>query len=342
MTSTDRVQVAVVAPPQTREDCFEPADWARLERCCLVAYVQSAKWDEAEAAEVMAGAHVVLTGWGSGALTEAVLAPAPELKLWVHSAGSMATMATPAVFDRGVLMSTANDVLARGVAEFALGMTLMALKQVVALNRDLHAGVPWREARGKHNARELCDLRVGIAGFGRVGRHLARLLESFNGLDVVVSDPFVDESVLKGHGVTRVSLEELCATSTVVHNCVPWTERTVGLFTRELFRSMPDGAVYLNTGRGATVDEAALIEELQTGRISACLDVTYPEPPAEGSPFYSLPNCILTPHIAGAVANGRRLLGRFAVDEVLRFIDGRPLVGQLSRRDVEGMTGGKG
>lgn len=221
-------------------------------------------------------------------------------------------------------------------------MTVIALKQVVPLNRQLASGVPWSEARSSAPARELCGLRVGIVGFRRVGRHLARLLQSFSGLDLVVSDPGVDEVTVACYGGRLLDLAELCRTSDVIHNCVPWTPKTVRLFTARLFQYMKDDAIFINTGRGATVDEAGQIAELQKGRLYACLDVTHPEPPVQDSPFYSLANCLLTPHIAGAVGNGRLQLGRFAVDEILRFISGQPLVGQVTRREVEGLTGGTG
>jgi phosphoglycerate dehydrogenase-like enzyme len=340
--TTSNPVVAVLVPRGTREICFRPGDWARLEARGAVRYQQQDRWSETEAAELMRDAEIVLTGWGTGTLTEAVLAPAPGLELWVHAAGSMAGMATGAVWARALQMTTANDVLARGVAEFALAMTIVALKQVVPLNRRLTDPSGWARECGMFPVRELCDLRVGIAGFGRVGRHLAGLLRSFRGLDVVVSDPFVEQAVLEQFGATRVDLPELCATATVIHNCVPWTVKTAGLFTAKLFQSMPDGAVFINTGRGATVDQAALLAELAKGRLYACLDVTHPEPPAAGSPFYALPNCLLTPHIAGAAGNGRLQLGRFAVDEIQRYLDGKPLEGKVSRREIEGMTGGPG
>ena len=334
--------VAVLVPPSTRSVCFGPRDWERLEARCAIRYRQKEEWDLGEITEVMRDADILLSGWGTKALTEEVLSPAPNLRLWVHSAGSMAPMATDAVWKRDLLLSTANDVLARGVAEYALALTIIALKQVIPLNRALRNGVPWREARASRLVQELCTMRVGIVGFGRVGRHLARLLSAFRDLDIVVSDPFALDALFDEYGVRWMDLSELCATSEVIHNCVPSTPKTRGLFNADRLRSMKDHAIFINTGRGATVDEAALIEELQAGRIYACLDVTDPEPPEPGSLFYTLPNCLLTPHIAGAAGNGRRLLGQFAVDEILRYLSGQPLEGQVSRREVEGMTGGPG
>ncbi len=325
-----------------RSICFTSNDWERLEAQCTVRYRQQEKWNLSDITEVMQEADVLLSGWGTKELSEKILSPAPNLKLWVHAAGSMASMATDAVWKRELLLSTANDVLARGVAEFALAITIIALKQVVPMNRALQEGAPWWKARDSHPVRELCTMRVGIAGFGRVGRHLARLLHVFRDLDIVVSDPFAPDALFEEYDVRRMDLTELCATSEVIHNCVPATSKTRGLFSADLLRSMKDDALFINTGRGATVDEAALIEQLKTGRIHACLDVADPEPPEPGSPFYTLPNCLLTPHIAGAMGNGRLLLGQFSVDEILRYIDGQPLEGQVSRQEVEGMTGGVG
>ena len=88
---------------------------------------------------------------------------------------------------------------------------------------------------------------------------------------------------------------------------------------------MQDGAALINTARGALVDEAALIAELQTGRIHAVIDVTDPELPAPGSPFYTLPNVFLTPHVAGAVGTERLRLGHMAIAEVERFVAGMPM-----------------
>ena len=97
-------------------------------------------------------------------------------------------------------------------------------------------------------------MRVGIVGFGRVGRHLARLLHGFRDLDIVVSDPFAPDALFGEYSVRPMDLVELCATSDVIHNCVPSTPKTRGLFTAELLHSMKDHAVFINTGRGATVD----------------------------------------------------------------------------------------
>ena len=88
---------------------------------------------------------------------------------------------------------------------------------------------------------------------------------------------------------------------------------------------LPEGAVFINTARGAVVHEQEMIEELTKGRIVACLDVTDPEPPSADSPLRNLPNVILTPHIAGAAAQNRKRIGAFIADEIEAFVHNRPL-----------------
>jgi phosphoglycerate dehydrogenase-like enzyme len=101
---------------------------------------------------------------------------------------------------------------------------------------------------------------------------------------------------------------------------------------------MKDGATLINTARGALVDEAALIDRLETGAINAIIDVTHPEVPDTSSPLYDLPNVFLTPHIAGAIGFERTRLGEMAIDEITRFIEGRPLLFEIHKGELERMA----
>ncbi len=111
---------------------------------------------------------------------------------------------------------------------------------------------------------------------------------------------------------------------------------TTGMISRERLARMPDGAVLVNVARGSLVDEAALIEELQAGRLWAGLDVTEPEPPSADSPLRLLPNVLLTPHSAGRRRRGTETWGRFAVEELRRFFAGEPLQGEFTAESLEG------
>jgi phosphoglycerate dehydrogenase-like enzyme len=109
-------------------------------------------------------------------------------------------------------------------------------------------------------------------------------------------------------------------------------KETEGLITGAHFLSMKPGAAFINTARGAVVREAEMAEAArQRPDLQFVLDVTYPEPPASGSPLYSLPNVVLTPHIAGSMGRECRRMGRFMVDEVRRYLAGEPLQGEVTR-----------
>lgn len=342
MTSmSSQTRIAVLMGADTTTACFAEADWERLRgRAQLALCTDPTTRPIEDVRAAMAGARIVLTGWGACALDEPALEPAPELALWMHAAGSMAPMATDAVWRRRLTLSTANGILAEGVAEFAVGLTVMALKQTLPLSAAM------RQERSRPKARllpvrELYDLRIGIVGYGQVGRCLHRLLGSFVDLTVLVSDPKVDGATLEAAGARPASLDEICGTCDVIHNCVPWLPSTERMFGARQFGLMKDDAIFINTGRGATVDEGAMAAALRARPIQAYLDVMHPEPPAPESPLYDLPNCFLTPHIAGFAGNGRRRLGKFAVEEILRFLDGQPLQGCVTREIVENMTGAR-
>jgi phosphoglycerate dehydrogenase-like enzyme len=100
-------------------------------------------------------------------------------------------------------------------------------------------------------------------------------------------------------------------------------------------RLMQDGAAFINTARGALVEEEALLAELQTGRIHAVIDVTDPEVPPASSPFFSLPNVFLTPHVAGAIGTERARLGLMAVEEIERFVRGEPMLYEIEPELLE-------
>ncbi len=133
-------------------------------------------------------------------------------------------------------------------------------------------------------------------------------------------------------GVELVSLDEACARADVVSLHTPWLKETEKMITGAHFRAMKQGATFLNTARGAVVDEPAMVEVLtERPDLFAVLDVTHPEPPAPDSPLYTLPNVILTPHIAGSMHNECRRMGQYAVDECRRYLAGEPLRWQVTR-----------
>ncbi|RKN43921.1 hydroxyacid dehydrogenase [Streptomyces hoynatensis] len=281
------------------------------------------EYDSDRAREALAGTEILLAGWGAPPLTPAHRAP--RLRAVVYAGGVAATcLSDPAAFAaRGLAAANAREANALPVAEYTLAMILLANKQSFLAER-LH-----RERRGPlDRERELTDAgnyrrTVGIVGASSVGRALIRLLRPFD-LDVLLYAPEVTEESAAALGVRAASLERLMRESDVVTLHQPLTPQTAGQIDAGLLALLRDGATLINTARGGVLDHEALLHELRTGRISAVLDVTDPEPLPPGSEFWDLPNVRLTPHIAGSMGRELHRLGAQVAAEVARFVAGEP------------------
>jgi len=176
-----------------------------------------------------------------------------------------------------------------------------------------------------HSAAGCYHTTVGLISAGAIARQLMELLTTFD-MRVIVYDPFLTEGEAKHLGVERVPLDQVFRDADVISLHTPHLVETEGLITGELLDTMKQGATFINTARGAVVREQELI---QTARKRPDLhfvrDVTHPEPPAADSPLYTLPNIVLTPHIAGSVGAECRRMGRYMVEELSRFIANEPL-----------------
>lgn len=317
--------VAFVMPGAMTKDCFRTEDLDRLADHAELRIDYPERVDDACAARLVEGADVMVTCWGTCPLTDAILSKAPALRLLSHSAGSIRGLigGVADFWARGIRVTTTSAAIAVGVAETCLGLMICGVRRVFDHAADSRQG-HWRTPETSAVTRELNFLTVGVLAASRVGRHFIGLCQSLE-MTVLVYDPYITADQARELGATKVELDELLRTSDVVNCCVPNLPSTQKMINATGLQSMKDDAVLINTSRGPVIDEAALIAELQKGRLFACLDVTDPEPPAPDNPLRTLPNCILTPHIAGAVTNGKLRQGRMAADEIIRFLTGEPL-----------------
>jgi Phosphoglycerate dehydrogenase and related dehydrogenases len=256
---------------------------------------------------VLEQTQVVFSTWGMPTLTTEQIARFPRLEAVFYAAGSVQGFAAP-FLERGVAVYSAWQANAVPVAEFTLAQILLACKGYFANVRDCatpegRRGKPFR-GPGVYGE------TVALLGAGAIGRRVIGLLRPFR-LRVVVFDPFLTDERARELGVTRVSLDEAFAQGLVVSNHLANKPETRRLLGAEQFARLRPGATFINTGRGATVDEAALVDVLRRRPdLTALLDVTDPEPPLLDSPLYGIPNLHLTSHIAGSIG-----------DEVLRMAD---------------------
>ncbi|WP_158289633.1 hydroxyacid dehydrogenase [Paenibacillus flagellatus] len=324
------MKIAMLQGKETREKVFRPEHLARLREFGDVTLnEESGNPTEERARSLMAGADVAITSWGCGPLTEKVLENAPNLKLVLHAAGTVKPIVTDALWRRGIRVSNATEALGKGVAETALGFTIVSLKDMWRLSRGTREG-GWGPVSG---VREVYGLTIGVVGGGRAGSHYVKLMRQFD-VRILLYDPFVDENRAREMGAEKAELEELLRASDVVSIHVPSLPETYRMFDEARLAMMKDDCVLINTARGSVIDEAALAAELGKGRLFACLDVTDPEPPPPDHPFRRLPNVILTPHIAGAVNNGLARIAHAVIQDLTAFIEGRPLNGEVREEQM--------
>lgn len=277
---------------------------------------------------VLADVDVILSGWGMAVLDAALLAAAPKLKAVFYGAGSIRYFTTDAMWDRGIVVTSAYAANAVPVAEFTVAAIVMSMKRVWYFSQAVRAA---RTFAVRSAVPGMYGSTVGLIGLGTIGRMAAGRLGGFD-VKVIAYDPYVDAAAAAELGVELCGLDELFARADVVSLHAPWLPQTVGMITGAHMASMREGTTFINTARGAIVREEEMIAVLQQRPdLFAVLDVTYPEPPAADSPLYSLPNVVLTPHIAGSLDHECRRMGRTMVEELARFRKGEPLQWAVNR-----------
>ncbi|MFC5261739.1 hydroxyacid dehydrogenase [Kribbella qitaiheensis] len=265
-------------------------------------------------------ADVLITGWGSRPLPAD---PGERLKLVVHSAGTIRGLVPPGLLERGLRVSQASAGMAQAVAELAVYMTISRLRDLDRVDRVMTGRRDWAGA-GFGLGLTLAETTVGVIGASRVGRAYLKLVVAA-GSEVLLHDPYLDESEAKELGARLVPLEVLLARSTVVALHAPVTAETRHMMGADELALIPDGGVLVNTARSALVDTEALLAELRTGRLSAAMDVFDSEPLPADSEWWQLPNVLLTPHLGAQTWHSRRTQGSIVVTEIRRYCAGLDL-----------------
>lgn len=228
-------------------------------------------------------------------VTEALIAAAPALQVIARAGVGLDNIDTEAATRAGVVVTYAPSENSVTAAELTMGLLLALARQIPAADRDTRQG-GWK--RQVFTGTEVSGKRLGIVGFGRIGQLVARRAQAFE-MNVVAHDVMVTADRFAELGVTSCSLEALLQSSDYISLHVPLTPTTRQLINRARLALVKPGARLINAARGEVVEEEALIEALDSGRLAgAALDVRDPEPPAR-SKFEEMDSVILTPHIAG-------------------------------------------
>lgn len=271
------------------------------------------KLDRDEQKALIADAFAVIAGTES--YDDDMLAAAPNLKLVVRFGVGTDNFDLEAMKRRGIAVGVISNN--NSVAEFAVALILGIMKNLRLFDDAVRQG-KW----SRFTMRELKSKTVGILGFGRIGRRLAQLLQGFD-VELVAYDPYMNEAEAQRLNVKSVSLDELLACSDVVSLHIPATPQTHHLINRETIAKMKDGAYLVNTSRGVLIDESALKEALESGKLAgAALDVYEREPITKDLPLNSVDNILLAPHVAALSVETNYNAGITCAESVIRVYQG--------------------
>ncbi len=226
--------------------------------------------------------------------------------------------------EKGVIVAGVAGSNAQSVAEHVIMSTFALLRPLILSHHDLKEG-KWNLPGWMGQAQELAGKTFGIYGMGRIGQELAKRLLPF-GVTLLYHDlrPLSPEEE-RLWGLSFVSKDVLFKASDIISVHLPFTPDLYHVIGPQEFLAMKDGSIFINTARAELVDEDALISALQTKLLGAAIDVLNSEPPSAEDPLLKLPNVLLTPHGAGVTIQAQNRIAQDAIQNVLRFLDNRPV-----------------
>lgn len=276
--------------------------------------------------------EAVLTTWNTPLIDKDVLDRAKKLKIISHAGGEVRPFLTPDFFllRPDVVLCNASNVMAKPVAEHTLCVALACLRSLFHFKEWVREDENWWDYDHKKN-RSLLEKKVGIVGLGQIAWEFIHLLLPFN-VELHVFSRHLSQQDAQAEGLIKSTLEEIFSTCDVITISAASTPQNRHMVSAELLSMIKPGAVLINNGRGMLIDEPALIRELETGRFTAALDVTDPEPPVYDNKLRNMENVLLTPHIGGPVPEQRIWMSIEAVANLKAFFEGKKVRGIVDEK----------
>ena len=305
---------------------FSPADLPGFEPVCIdPAVLSPPAWAEALESRQP---EVLVIGWGTPPIPVSYAAsPGLTLRYVCHLGGGVHSLVPRMLLERGVLVSNWGTAISYTVAEHAVLLTLAALRNLplwpsyLEMPPDRVARIGTRGLRGK---------RVGIHGFGGIAREVVDMLQGFK-VEIFAYSAGVPSELFQAHGVRECnSLQELFSTIDVLIECEGLNASTRGSVSEAVLDQLHDGAVFVNVGRGAVVDEAHLQRIASSGRVRVALDVFAMEPLKPSSPWLDIPAACISPHIGGPTADAGHICGEHGLRNVRRYLRGDAIEGAIT------------
>ncbi|HEV7414244.1 MAG TPA: D-2-hydroxyacid dehydrogenase family protein [Casimicrobiaceae bacterium] len=298
------------------------ADWSALIARAEVQFFEAPFADENDAARRLGDFDIVLAIRERTPFPASLVARLPKLKMFGLTGARAALVDTAAMIAQGVTVCyTGGGPSGTSTAELALGLMLAAARRIPAGDAAVRDG---RFQAGTEAGTILEGKTVGLIGLGRIGSRTAAYCRAL-GMNVLAWSQNLSAETAAAAGAVRVAKEELLSAADVVSLHLQLSDRTRGILGAADLARMRPGAILVNTARAQLVDEAALIAAVESGRLTAALDVFYREPLPAGHPLARAANVVLTPHLGYSAIEVYREYYQHAVENALAFLDGKPI-----------------
>jgi phosphoglycerate dehydrogenase-like enzyme len=286
----------------------------------------TAQYTKSQLCEKIKDIDICVTGWGTETFDEEILSYANKLRLIAHTGGSVRPYVTDAVYDRGIRVVSGNEVFAESVAESVIAYALASLRDIPRYSGDLKNGI-WPSS---FYNKGLLDKTIGLVGYGMIAKMVVEMLKPFHAKIKVFSRHISQEELTK-HNMEKADLPEIFSTCDIVSIHSGMTQENYHLITEELLNMMPEGALLINTARGAIIDEEALCRVLAKEKIHAVLDVYEVEPLPANHKLLEMKNAILMPHMGGPTIDRRMIVTRSVIGDIKLFLQNKPMKCEIDR-----------
>lgn len=331
------MRIGVMVSDDFLQQAFSPEDRRQLEALgdvdCELGRIYNSL-DEQEQIRYLGNYDVLLGGWGSGRLPDDYV-PQHE-QYYCMCTGTVARQLTPVHLERGMRLTNWGDAISHYISESALMQILASVRMVGLHYQATHVNKVWRD--GLPPTQSLFERCVGLLGFGVIAQKLVPLLKPFQAR-VHAFDPYVSDACMQAHDVERAdSIRALFEQCDIISNHLPKVPETDDAINAAMLALLPDHGIVVNTARGNSLDEQALVAEHRRGRLFSALDVFKTEPLPHDHPLRDEPRCIIMCHQGGPTHDGYKKMGQRALENIRRYKNAEPLLQEIDADKLRRMT----
>lgn len=315
---------------------FTPANMELVKKNADVVIYEYSDDTKDELKREIADANAVVAFWGiTGRLDEEVLSCAKKLELVAYCGGSAVPVMSDAIKSRGIKILSGNRYFAESVAEGTLAYMFLGQRKIYKTLKEMEFK-GWKQAYDPTAG--LRYKTIGIYGFGMIAKNLANMLKAFETKVKVSAEYDIPPEVQKEYGVEQCSIEELFSTSDIISINAGMSEENYHIVDKRLLSMMKDGALIVNTSRGAIINEKDLEDEVITGRIRAVLDVYETHPLPMESRLRGLENVTLIPYRGGPTTDVREYVAAGLVEDIISYFSGGEVENEVSYDYIKHQT----